>query len=360
MIKELFDLKGTRVLLVFVLTALLLWLVYTLRSILYLILFSCFLAYLLDPLVRRLERFRIGRTMAIVLAGFLVGIVFFALARVLSPVLQAELGRAAQRFPQHLQTFQQQVAPWLRQMARIELPEDLPGLVQQLLTQAGGLSPLLGERLKDFLSATFSSLLGFILGLLHLLLVPVFVFYLLRDFEPVKMKVLSSLPREREKAILRMVGGIDGVLKGFLRGQLLVCLCVGTLIAFGLYFVGLDLAVFVGIFSGFANFIPYFGPLVSVTLAVILALLQFGDLKHPLGVAAIFFAVKALDDVFITPRLVGRRVGLHPMLVILAVMVGGKLGGFMGLLLAVPFAAVLKVLIRELFTSGQGWGVGGR
>lgn len=354
MIKELFDLKGTRVLLAFVLTALLLWLVYTLRSILYLVLFSCFLAYLLDPLVRRLERFRIGRTKAIVLAGLLMVIVFFVLARVLSPVLQAELRRAAGRLPQHLQTFQQQVAPWLRQSARIELPEDLPGLVQQLLTQAGGLSPLVGERLKDFLSATFSSLLGFILGLLHLLLVPVFVFYLLRDFERMKVKVLAFLPPERQKALLRLVSGIDEVFKGFLRGQLLVCLCVGTLIAFGLYFVGLDLAVFVGIFSGLANLIPYFGPLVSVILAVILTLLQFGDVRHPLGVAAIFFAVKALDDVFITPRLVGRRVGLHPMLVILAVMVGGKLGGFVGLLLAVPSAAALKVLIRELFTLGQG------
>ena len=360
MVKELFELKGTKVLLAFVLIAFLLGLAYALRSILYLVLFSCFLAYLLDPLVRRLERFRIGRTQAIFLAGLLVVIVFFALARVLSPVLQAELLRAAERLPHHLQTFQKQVAPWLRQTARIELPEDLPGLFQKLLTQVGGLSPLFGERLKDFLSATFSSLLGFVLGLLHLLIVPVFAFYLLRDFEPAKTKVLSSLPREREKAILRLVGEIDVVLKGFLRGQLLVCLCVGTLIAFGLSLFGLDLAVFVGIFSGLTNLVPYFGPLVSVILALILALLQFGDAKHPLGVAAVFFAVKALDDVFITPRLVGKRVGLHPMLVILAVMVGGKLGGFMGLLLAVPFAAVLKVLIRELFTPGQWWGVGRR
>lgn len=360
MVKGLLELRGVKALLVFVLIALLLGLAYALRSILYLVLFSCFIAYLLDPLVRRLERFRIGRTAAIVLAGLLVGIVFFALARVLSPLLQAELRRAAERLPHYLQTFQKQVVPWLRQTARIELPEDLPGLVQQLFAQAGGLSPLFGERLRDFLSATFSSLLGFILGLLHLLIVPIFVFYLLRDFDRMKAKVFAVLLPERQKALLRVMSGIDEVLKGFLRGQLLVCLCVGTLITLGLSLVGFGLAMFIGIFSGLANFIPYVGPLVSVILAVILALLQFGDLKHPLGVAAVFFAVKALDDVFITPSLVGRRVGLHPMLVILAVMAGGKVGGFVGLLLAVPFVAVLKVLIRELFTWGQWWGVGNR
>jgi predicted PurR-regulated permease PerM len=183
--------------------------------------------------------------------------------------------------------------------------------------------------------------------LINLLLIPVVTFYLLRDWDILVARIQGLLPRRIEPVVVNLVKESNEVLGAFLRGQFLVMLALGTIYSLGLTVIGLDFALLIGMLAGLLSFIPYLGFIVGVISAGIASLLQFYDLIHLLLVIVVFGIGQLIESMLLTPKLVGDCIGLHPVAVIFAVLAGGHLFGFFGILLALPAAAVIMVLLRH-------------
>ena len=192
--------------------------------------------------------------------------------------------------------------------------------------------------------------------LANLVLIPVVTFYLLRDWDVLVARIHDLLPRYYEAKITEIARESDAVLGEFLRGQLTVMFALGVIYAVGLSLLGLDFGMLIGMLAGIVSFVPYLGVIVGIGLAGVAAMVQFQDLPHVLGVFAVFGVGQLLEGFVLTPKLVGDKIGLHPVAVIFAVMAGGQLFGVVGVLLALPVAAVLVVLLRHAhrrYTSSE-------
>jgi predicted PurR-regulated permease PerM len=303
------------------------------------------LAYLWDPAVDRLERVGLGRALGVSLVFLLMGLLVVLLVLVLVPLLGRQMHVMAAKVPVVVEWFRATLLPWLQ--AQFELGEgDIPlerireALIANWQSAGGFAQRLLG-------SATTSSLA--LLGwMANLVLIPVVGFYLLRDWDVMVVKLRAVLPRAWEPTVVGLARECDEVLSAFLRGQLLVMLALGVCYTLGLVLVGLDLALLIGMLAGLASIVPYLGLVLGITAAWIAALLQFGDWVPLVWIALVFVLSQLLEGMYLTPRLVGDRIGLHPVVVIFAVMAGGQLFGFTGVLLALPVSAVIMVLLRHV------------
>lgn len=299
-------------------------------------------AYLLDPLVERLARRGVSRT-----AGTLVVLgVFFLIAvglvLMLVPLLHTQIAAFAGRVPDYVARAKAAFGPLWELAARHISDEDLKRLPELVGGQAGRAMEFALKFLAGLISggAAIASLLSLIF------ITPLVAFYLLRDWQKVTGAIDGWLPRAQADTIREQLAAIDSVLAGFVRGQAMVCFTLAVLYALGLGLIGLDFGLVVGVFAGLISFVPFIGALVGGVLAVALGLVQFG-LTAKLGMIALVFVVgQALEGNVLTPKLVGDRVGLHPVWVIFALLAGGSLIGFLGVLLAVPAAAVVGVLAR--------------
>lgn len=325
-------------------------LVYLLRPILTPFLLAALFAYLGNPLVLRLQgegrrlKWRVSRTAAVVVVFLFLFIALVLSVLMVLPLLQRELARFVEWLPVWLEWFQSQALPWLRE--RFGLGPDLPG--------AEALTGLLAEHWQqagDWMMQALGSVGrsgGVVFAwLLNLILVPVVTFYLLRDWDRLLQGMRDLLPRSLEPRATRIAAQADAVLATFVRGQLMVMLSLAVFYAAGLWLAGLDLAVAVGVTAGAVSFVPYLGVIVGVGLGVAAALVQSTDPWLLFWVLAVFAAGQLLESLFLTPRIVGDRIGLHPVAVIFAVLAGGQLFGFLGVLLGLPVAAVLAVLVRH-------------
>ncbi|MCO6057189.1 AI-2E family transporter [Pseudomonas sp. MOB-449] len=322
------------------------WLLYQLHPVLSPFLVGMLLAYLGDPLVDRLERLGLSRTWGVVLVFGLFGLILLALLLVLLPMLGRQLFRLYEVAPQMLDWLQQSALPWLQ--ARLGLPGEFwrfDKLKAVISGHLGQTTDIAGTLLAS-VTASGLALLGW-LG--NLLLIPVVGFYLLRDWDLMVAKLRSLLPRSRESFVVGLVGECHEVLGAFVRGQLLVMLALGLIYAVGLMLVGLDLGLLIGLLAGLASIVPYMGFVVGFGAALVAALFQFGGFElYPLiGVIAVFTVGQLLEGMLLTPLLVGDRIGLHPVAVIFAILAGGQLFGFTGVLLALPVAAIIMVLLRH-------------
>jgi len=324
------------------------FLVYWLQPILMPFLMGALLAYLADPLADRLEAQGLGRTQA-------VSIVFFALTLLLLitliltvPMIGHQLDVLASKIPQWFEAAQQQLLPRLQALLGLEqraLPMgDLRAVVSENWQGAG-----------QILTRVWGQIAGSSLALLALLanvlLIPVVTFYLLRDWDLLIARIRALLPRSAENAVVELAVECDEILGAFIRGQLLVMLALTVVYALGLSIVGLDLALLLGLVAGLASIVPYMGFIVGIVAACIAAYFQFNEWLPLLGVGVVFAIGQLLEAVVLTPILVGDRIGLHPVAVIFAIMAGGQLAGFTGVLLALPVAAVIMVLLRHLHRS---------
>jgi predicted PurR-regulated permease PerM len=187
-------------------------------------------------------------------------------------------------------------------------------------------------------------------------LVPVLSFYFLRDWDVLVARVDGLLPRTIQPTIARLAGESNEMLGGFLRGQLSVMVCLGTYYTIALWFVGLDLALLIGMITGMLSFVPYLGVITGISLSLIATLVQFGDGWHVLLVLGAFGIGQTMESFVLVPRLVGEKIGMHPAGVIFALMAGGQLFGFLGVLLALPMSAIAMVLLRyahERYTASK-------
>jgi predicted PurR-regulated permease PerM len=238
----------------------------------------------------------------------------------------------------------------LKERFGVVLPATLPEAAVELWGLRSGWGPWIAQQTQGVLAGAASSVAGLVTTVLDLLIVPAFWVFFLQEGPDVKARLLRQLPAARRAWTERVLREMDGALRQSLRGQATVCGLVACLLGFGLALVGLQLAIVMAVASGLATFIPYFGPLLSGLTAILLAILQFGDLRHGVEVAIVYVVVYTLEAFVITPRIVGHRIGLHPLVVLVVVLAAAQLFGPWGLLFAVPAAAVLRVLIPELWT----------
>ena len=320
------------------------WLVYLLAPILTPFLLAAILGYLGDPLVDGLARRKVPRTAAaaLVLAALLV--VLLALPLLVLPLVQTQVRALAGMVPAILEWLELTVVPWLQSTLGVDPSLLDMATIKELLAehwqQAGDVAVIV----LQYATRSGAALIGF---LLSLFIVPVVTFYLLRDWGRLIGAVHGLLPRSIEGAVSELARDADERLGAFLRGQLLVMLSLGLIYWVGLWIAGLELAFIVGLLAGLVSFVPYLGVIVGVVLASIAMVFQTQELLPVAPVLAVFVLGQVLEGTVLTPLLVGDRIGLHPVAVIFAVMAGGQLFGFLGVLLALPVAAVLAVLVRR-------------
>jgi predicted PurR-regulated permease PerM len=317
-------------------------LLYLLRAVMLPFVAGLAAAYFLDPLVDRLERMGMKRTPAtalVTLASFSIGGTAIGL---LIPLLETQVVEFATRIPAYVDGLSVKLRPLIETLLAYLSPEDL----QRLKATAEGYA---GTALQITLGMAGNILTGgmALVSIVSLLIItPIVTFYMLRDWDLMTAKVDSWLPRHHAETIRQQLREIDGTLAGFVRGQAIVCLVLAVFYGAGLTFAGLDIGLVVGVLTGVATVIPYLGGLAGMAVGMALALAQFADWHHIAIVAGVFLVGQLLEGNVLTPNLVGDRIRLHPVWIPFSLLAGGALFGFLGVLLAVPVAAVIGVLVR--------------
>ena len=318
-------------------------LLYYLGPILAPFLVSAGLAYLGDPLVDRLEKLRLPRTagVAIVFVAFF-GVVTTALI-LMVPMLEEQIVTFAQNVPEWLKWVQDTGLPRLGVHLPAGMRLDASGLrnaITHNLTEAGDIASTVLSRVEH----STPVLLGFIADLL---LIPIVSFYLLRDWDLLVARIDQLIPPRLRPRAEELARETDGVLSALIRGQLLVMAALALYYSIGLGIAGLKVALLVGIFTGLVSFIPYLGYFSGLVAACIAMAVQTQEVTPVLWVAVVYAVGQVLESGLLTPMLVGDRIGLHPVAVIFAILAGGQLLGFSGVLVALPVAAVAAVLLRH-------------
>lgn len=336
-----FDARTVAYLVAAALFAGLLW---SLAPILAPFLAAAILAYIFDPLVNALARRGFSRSVAtgIAVLGLLLLIVLLLL--IILPLFYKEILQLTQQIPGFVDRLRNEAAPWLTREFGVDVPLDSATLKQFIADNAQDASGIIRR-----LFATFSvgglAVMGF---LINVLLVPVVLFYLLRDWPGLIRKVDDIVPRHLHDGVNEIAREIDAVLSEFLRGQLSVMVIMSVFYVTGLWLAGLNFALPVGLITGLLVFIPYLGSGTGFVLGTIAAVMQFPSMTGVIVVWLVFGLGQLLEGFFVTPRLVGERIGLHPVAVIFALLAFGQLFGFFGVLLALPASAALLVGLRHV------------
>ncbi len=315
-------------------------LLYRVRTVLTPFLFAILIANILYPMVVAVEKRGASRIVAILVVyaifGVLVGVTFW----IVMPSLLRDLEEIARKLPEQasqLEGFGQDAVGFFR---RIQLPSTVRDGLAIIMERIQVATEALAGRLMEMLMAAFTHIIALVIS-------PVLAFYFLRDHQAMRESALRYIPAAHRGDALYIMQEINSALNGFFRGQILVCLFVGLFIYGGLYFLGIPYAPFIGFLAGLFDIIPYFGPVLGFLPAAALALS-----KSPLTVLWVFLlfvAANQIENAIISPKIIGDRVGLHPLAVIFAVFVGANLMGIIGMLLAIPVAAMIRVILAFFF-----------
>jgi predicted PurR-regulated permease PerM len=331
-----------------ILAAIFIYLFYLLESILTPFMAAAVIAYMLDPLVDRLSEagygeWKVGRTLAtlLVMAGVILAII--GLLLIIIPLLQQQSMLIVQRLPALVDHFHQQIEPLLLQRFGIRFDVNHAD-IQKLITEHWQTASSFVGNVLLSAGQKGLSLIGMFA---NILLLPVVLFYFLRDWDAMMAEIGELIPRHLIGQVRTICKDIDSVVAEFLRGQLSVMLSLCVFYSIGLWLVGLDMALSIGLIAGLLSFVPYLGFALAFLMAVMLALLQFASPTEVIPVLLVFGVGQFVESFFLTPILVGDRIGLHPVLVILALMAGGQLFGFAGVLLALPVSAAIAVGLRH-------------
>ena len=323
---------------------LLLWL---LNDILLPFVVGAVVAYFFDPVVTRLQRAGLGRTWATAVVTIAAVLIATGAAMAILPPLFAQLQALLLKAPEYIVTAARRVQPMIEPVReKLGLPAlSLQELQAEATQRAGEALSLVGSVAERVAQRGVA-----IINLLGLLFItPVVTFYLLRDWPKVLAAIDGALPLDNAPTLRSLSHEANAAVAGYLRGQALVCLCLATLYSVGLSVVGLQFGFVIGLIAGLISFIPFVGTLVGATLSIGMALAQFPpDWFGVAKVAAVFLAGHLLEGNVLSPKLVGDRVGLHPVWIMFALLAGGSLFGFVGVLIAVPVAAIAGVVVRHL------------
>ena len=308
------------------------------------------LAYALTPMVNKLDdmgKGRLPRVVAVIVVELLFIIATLCLILLIVPIVAKEIPLMREQIPLLADRITTGLTPWLAQFG-INVSLDIGSLKTLALKY-------LNANYEDVFGSLLSSIrVGGSVALAivgNALLIPVALFYMLMDWDKFVARLLELVPPPMRKAFDSFTDEADSVLGQYLRGQMLVMLVMAAFYAIGLALFGLDLALPIGIFTGLAMFIPYLGFGIGLILAVLAGVLQFASIKAIVMVAVVYGIGQVVESFYLTPRMVGERIGLHPLAVIFALLAFGQVFGFVGVLIALPLSAVLLVAIRRIMQS---------
>ena len=322
---------------------------YYLRSITIPILIAAIFAYILDPVIDKLEKYHLSRSKAIFMLTFAAVAIFFLLLLLIVPAVESELRETVKKLPHYAVAFKNKIGPLIDETLSKAFP-DSTYRVDMLLTQGEKMLkevPLdIWKQVFQVMSSTFKGTLSLFISIFGTLIIPLYLYFLLKDFDRFKDGIVSLIPERKREFIVLKFCEIDETLSAFIRGQLSICLILAIIYSIGLSLIGVDLALIIGILSGIAFLIPYVGTFLGILAASVMAALEFHDFTHIIYVLALYGGAQALEGAVITPKIIGEKIGLHPLVIIVAIITGGELFGLMGMLLAVPVAAILKIVIH--------------
>ncbi|MCO4836989.1 MAG: AI-2E family transporter [Oceanospirillaceae bacterium] len=323
-------------------------LIYLLQPVLTPFVVGIFIAYLADPFADRLEIRGFSRTIATVIVFVVLILVLVAMVIIIVPLLVKQLQALVNVLPHVELWYNTTLIPWLQ----ASLGLDLTAINLQLVTQKlASQWQQTGGAVSQMVKYVTRSSVNLLSTLGSIAMVPVVAFYMLRDFDLVLAKIKALLPINVQPRVSAFAVESNEVLAAFVRGQLLVMFGLGVIYALGLSFVGLDYALLIGVLAGLASVVPYLGFIVGIAVAMAIGFFQF-DSWLPLSLILVVFGIGQLIESFVlTPLFVGDRIGLHPVAVIFAILAGGQLFGFMGILLALPISAVVMVLLRNVYAG---------
>lgn len=334
------------------------WVLTAVEAVLFPVFLSLGLAYLLDPAVDWFEERGFTRTTGILL--FLgmgaFGVTVFLLF--LYPTIQHLIRTVVDGVPALIDILETQAIPWMEANTGYQAPASLSGLVAEyrdtLQAQLPGMLQRVGQALADLWVRAG----GVVSGALNLVMIPVFTFYFLRDFDEMRLALVDYLPAHNRPWLLERIRRMDEVVGAWFRGQIEVAAilaalyAVGLAITFGLTGIGMTTGIAIGLLAGFLNIIPYFGFVIGFGLSILVSIIDWEPAAIA-GVLVTFAVVQGLEGYVITPRVVGEKVGLSPVVVIIALLVGGELLGLLGVLLALPLAGIGRVLLPDVLEAYQ-------
>ena len=322
------------------------WLMWLLAPVLTPFVASALLAYIGDPLADRLQRLKLPRAVAVVAVFVLTFAAIALLVLLVLPLIRTQVGAFLSALPDIVRQAEQVWLPGITGFLGIEPGEDigLGAFISRYSDLAGNWTATVLMSLSRGGGALAAAVIS-------LFLIPILTFYLLRDWDGILLRLGSIVPTSQRDTVFRLARETDEVLGAFLRGQIMVMIALGAIYSTGLTLVGLKFAVAIGVVAGLVSFVPYLGFFFGILLAGLTVALEPDPLLRLAGVVATFAAGQFIEGSVLTPKLVGDRIGLHPVIVIFAVAAGGQLFGFFGILLALPAAAVLSVLARFAYAN---------
>ncbi|MDI6786559.1 MAG: AI-2E family transporter [bacterium] len=308
------------------------------------LLLAFIVAYIFSPFIDVLEKMKISRAVGVFLTLCLFILIICSIILYILPRAISELTYLANKLPE----FQNYVITLFTKLESIKIPEEIQSIFNELTKRTkDGLSgiaqdiPIMGIELLKGLFLNTISLLSYIL---NFIIFGVVTIYLLKDFDKIKKWILAVTPYKYKNNLINISTKIDSNLKIFFRGQLIVCLILVFIYTSGLAILGVNSALLIGLIGGFSNLIPYFGLFMGMIPAIILSLIEFQNIFHLLGVISIFLMGQFAEGILITPKVIGERMGINPILIIISIMIFGRLFGVFGVLFAVPLVAILKVV----------------
>lgn len=334
--------------------------IYTMGDIATPFVIAILLAYILNPAAEYLKKFNVPRAVSGVgIAALMFTTLGVALA-VSVYVLQIEISSLISNFPQYVDNFRSQYYPHIKSFVEgftgPQADLEFDALQQRVRTELSNISPSSYASAAGYIVTAISGTVSFMVAMFTVLLIPVLLVYFIIDFTRFREGFYGLMPDDYRDDVMHKLTQVKTVLKDFALGQLTVALILGGLYSIGLWLVGIDLPMIVGFGAGIGNMIPYFGTGSGVLISEILILLKYHDIFHAVMVLVVFGVVQSIGDYLITPRVVGNKLGLHPLVIILALLVFGKLLGFVGMVIAVPVAAVIKVFFSDFIRDYKGSG----
>jgi len=339
------------------------WFVSLIATVLVPFAVALILAYIFDPVVTFLEKKGLSRSKGslILIASLLLGFIIILLFII--PALAEEITGFIRQIPQiqakiieifnMLQNLKDANLPeqleWIKKVAEYKIPAEFKDLTSSLIKKIEESIPQVANKTWSILTGAFSNILQFVLSLLSLIIIPVLTFYMLKEMNNIKGFVLDLVPGKNRKWVISICHDINIALSNFLRGQLLIASVVGILTATGLFFIGIKFSLLIGLLAGISNVVPYLGGIVTVSTSVLMALFTENPVISIILVIALSSGISFLENSFLSPKILGESLELNPLLIMLAILIGGHLYSFWGMLLAIPCTCILKVLFDRWY-----------
>ncbi|MEJ6950023.1 AI-2E family transporter [Natronospora cellulosivora (SeqCode)] len=311
--------------------------IFRIRIILLPFILGIFLSYLFFPLICFLREKKVPKTCAI----YILIIVFLLIAAVIAflifPVLMKELESLSENIPEYIQQLDQYIDHLNHEYQRVQLPALIKELLSRVFTRAEEQLLVFMENFTEILISSFSLLISLILA-------PFISYYILKDMDKFKKAFIRYLPEDKRSLFLKIISDINNIFLAYIRGQVWVSVVVGILCTLGLYFIGVRFFIILGIFATISNMAPFVGPIIGSIPAILIALLS--SPTKALGVALLYFIIQQVESSLISPKIMSHELGIHPLGVLFALLVGAELMGLWGIILAVPVAAILKIFFK--------------